>query len=529
MRALFYKISFIIFLLIGFLGLFVSWIWWLFIIAVPLFLIGIYDIVQKKHTVLRNFPVIGHFRFMFEAIAPEIHQYFIEDDLSGRPIPRERRALVYRRAKGVLSTHPYGTEWNLNEIGYEWLNHSMRAHFIEDEDPRIIVGNEQCKQPYHASILNISAMSFGALSTNAILALNKGAKEGKFYHNTGEGGLSPYHLEPGGDIVWQIGTGYFGCRTPEGKFDPELFKERSRLPNVKMIEIKISQGAKPGHGGILPGAKVDEEIATIRGVRVGVDVISPPTHSAFSTPLEMMSFITQLRELSGGKPVGFKLCLGSRTEFFAICKAMLKTKVYPDFITVDGGEGGTGAAPIEFSNAIGTPLSEALVFIHNAIIGIGLRDKIRIIASGKLFTGTQFVTTFAKGADICNSARGMMLSLGCIQSLKCNTNRCPTGVATQDVKLSYGLVVEEKYKRVANFHKETVKAIMDMIGAAGLNHPSELKPYHIYRRIDAKNVERLDKIYPYIESGSLLKKPYPDLYAPYWEKAKAETFQWEYN
>ena len=524
MRMLFYKISLVTFLLIGLLGLLASWVWWLLLIAVPLFLVGIYDIVQKEHTILRNFPVIGHFRFMLESIAPEIHQYFIEDDLSGRPISRERRALVYRRAKGALSTHPYGTEWDLNEIGYEWLNHSMKAHFIEENDPRVLIGNEQCQQPYLASILNISAMSFGALSANAILALNKGAKLGNFYHNTGEGGLTPYHLNPGGDIVWQIGTGYFGCRKLDGKFDPILFKERSQLPNVKMIEIKISQGAKPGHGGILPAAKVDKEIATIRGVPMGQDVISPPAHSSFSTPLEMMEFIAKLRELSGGKPIGFKLCLGFRTEFFALCKAMLKTKIYPDFITVDGGEGGTGAAPIEFSNVIGTPLSEALIFIHNAIVGIGLRKKIRIIAAGKLFTGAQFVITFAKGADICNSARGMMLSLGCIQSLRCNTNRCPTGVTTQDPKLSYGLVVEEKYKRVANFHRETVKAIMDMVGAAGLDHPSELAPHHIYRRINSKQVEPLDRIYSYIEPGSLLKEPFPDHYAHHWKNAKAEVF-----
>ena len=524
MKNRFYQISFLTALVIGVLGLFATGFLWLYLLVLPLFCLGLYDLNQRKHTILRNFPVIGHFRFWLEVIAPEIHQYLIESDLDGRPIPRERRSIVYERAKGTLDTLPYGTRWNVYQAGYEWINHSMLAKRPTELNPRITVGTEQCSQPYSASFLNISAMSYGALSQNAVLALNQGAKEGNFYHNTGEGGLSPYHLKPGGDIVWQIGTAYFGCRTPDGKFSAEHFSKRARLPQVKMIELKISQGAKPGHGGILPAVKVTQEIADIRLVPMGQDVLSPPTHSAFSTPIEMMHFIAELRELCGGKPVGFKLCVGSRRDFFAICKAILETNILPDFITVDGGEGGTGAAPLEFSNAVGTPGRDALQLVHNALIGIGLRDKIRVIYAGKLITGYHIVSALAHGADMCNQARAMMLALGCVQSLKCNTNRCPTGVTTQDPKLMNGLVVTEKYKRVARYHEETVKAVMEVIGAAGLTYPWQLKPNHIYRRISGTEALPLDQIYTYLEPGALLAKPLPEQYAKDWDAAKASTF-----
>ncbi len=497
---------------------------WLFIIVGPLFLLGIYDILQRKHTILRNFPVIGHMRFILEAIRPEMYQYFVESDWEGRPFNRMQRSVIYQRAKGAVDTNPYGTRKDVLEVGYEWMNHSINAHFITENDPRVMVGGDDCKQPYNASILNISAMSFGALSKNAILALNKGAKTGGFYHNTGEGGLSPYHLEYGGDVVWQIGTGYFGCRKPDGTFCEETFVKSANKPSVKMIEIKISQGAKPGHGGILPAAKVSAEIANIRHVPRGEDVISPPGHSAFSTPIELLEYVARLRELTKGKPIGFKLCIGIPHEFLAICKAMLQTGILPDFITVDGGEGGTGAAPLEFSNAVGAPISDALPFVHNALMGIGVRDKIRIIASGKLITGFEILSKFAMGADMANNARPMMMALGCVQSLKCNTNACPTGVATQDPALAYGLVVEQKYKRVARYHKEAVKAVMELVGAAGLDHPQELRPWHVFRRLSKDCVKSFYEIYGYLDKGDLLKDDLPPAYADAWNRASADHF-----
>jgi len=367
-------------------------------------------------------------------------------------------------------------------------------------------------------------MSFGAISNNAVRALNKGAKLGNFSHNTGEGGLSPYHLEHGGDIVWQVGTGYFGCRNHDGSFNADKFKDNATKPSVKMIEIKLSQGAKAGHGGILPAVKLTEEIANIRGVPMGQDVISPPRHSTFNTPIEMMEFVADLRELSEGKPVGFKLCLGSRHEFLSIVKAMLETEILPDFITVDGGEGGTGAAPLEFANAVGTPLNDALVFVHNSLVGANIRDKIKIISSGKLITGFQLAHKLALGADLLNSARAMMLALGCIHSLKCNTNLCPTGVTTQDPSLVYGLVVEDKYKRVARYHDEAVKSLVELVAATGLDSPNQLEARHIYRRISRTQVQRLDEIYDYIDYGSLLNGEAPPEYSHPWEEASAESF-----
>ncbi len=524
MRFYFLLLSIISVVVIEAIALFWEPVLFAYIIVAPLVLVGIYDITQKRHTILRNFPVIGHFRFMFEKISPEIHQYFIESDLDGRPFNRQQRSIVYQRAKKVLDTLPYGTRKDVHHLGYEWLNHSLAAKKTTGKEPRIRIGGEQCHQPYMASLLNISAMSFGALSKNAILALNLGAKTGGFYHNTGEGGLSQYHLQNGGDVVWQLGTGYFGCRTNSGDFDAHLFQEKAAHTCVKMIEIKISQGAKPGHGGILPAAKVTPEIAEIRGVPLSEDVISPPCHSAFDSPKSLLNFITTLRELSGGKPIGFKLCVGRRSEFLSICKAMLEMGVYPDFITVDGAEGGTGAAPLEFSNAVGTPLNEGLSFVHNALVGCGLRDKLRLICSGKLTTGFEIVSKLAMGADLCNSARGMMMSLGCIQSLQCNNNHCPTGVTTQNPELVRGLVISEKYKRVANFHAGSVESVLELVAAAGLDSPADLRPYHIYRRISETKVQRLDEVYHYLEPGDLLKDPVPEHFAVHWHKANAERF-----
>lgn len=494
------------------------------VITVPLITIGFKDFFQKKQSILRNFPVLGHFRYLMEAIRPEIHQYFVETNSEGKPFSRENRSLIYQRAKKVTDTLPFGTQKNLYEIGYEWVNHSIAPQICEESEMTVKVGSSQCKKPYIASRFNISAMSYGALSKNAILALSEGAKLGKFYHNTGEGGLSPYHLKGGGDLVWQIGTGYFGCRDASGNFDPKKFEERAVNEQVKMIEIKLSQGAKPGHGGLLPASKVTKEISEIRGVEMGHDVHSPAYHKAFSTPVELLKFVKTLRDLSGGKPVGFKLCVGKRHEFVAICKAIIKTKIYPDFITVDGGEGGTGAAPLEFSNYVGTPLREGLILVHNCLIGFGLRDQIRVIASGKVTTGFEIVSKLCIGADICNSARGMMLALGCIQALQCNTNKCPAGVATQDPNLVAGLDIPSKSIRVFNFQKETLKSAADMIGAMGLKNPKELKPYYLIRRFSETEVQNYTQMYEYLNEGELLKKTYPDSYKFAMTRSSPDSF-----
>ena len=414
----------------------VLWVWYnpkvnfILFIVIPLLLIGYYDAFQTKHTILRNFPVLGHFRYMFEFIRPEIQQYFIEDDVNGRPFNKRTRTLVYTRAKKENEKIPFGTQLHTHETGYEWINHSMFPKHFSYEDLRLTFGNKDCKQPYNASIYNISAMSFGALSKNAILALNKGAKLGNFAHNTGEGSISPYHLQHNGDLIWQIGTGYFGCRNEDGSFSEELFQEQANLPNVKMIEIKLSQGAKPGHGGILPAEKNTEEIAKIRKVKPHTDILSPPYHSAFEGAEGLILFIDKLRKLSNGKPVGFKLCIGDKAEFSNVVDAMKKYDIYPDFITVDGAEGGTGAAPLEFSDYVGVPLYEGLAFVHNTLQTAGIRNHIKIIASGKIISGFDIIKAIALGADTCNSARGMMFALGCIQALRCNTGKCPTGIAT---------------------------------------------------------------------------------------------------
>jgi glutamate synthase domain-containing protein 2 len=504
---------------------------WSFLLLGPVFIIGVYDLVQKKHSIVRNFPVFGRLRFLMEELRPKIYQYFIESDTNGTPFNRQNRSVIYQRAKKVDDTRPFGTELDVYENGYEWLNHSISAldHHALDLSPRVKVGGPDCTQPYSASVYNISAMSFGSLSENAILALNGGANIGGFAHNTGEGGLSDYHLQPNGDIIWQIGTGYFSCRNADGTFDEHAFAERAVLPQVKMIEIKLSQGAKPGHGGILPAAKVTPEIARIRLVQMGEDVVSPPYHTAFNNPVGLMNFIKKLRGLSGGKPIGFKLCVGHKSEFLAICKAMVKTNIYPDFITVDGGEGGTGAAPLEFANSVGMPLREALAFIYDALTGFDVKKHIKLIASGKVATGFDLVKNFALGADMCNSARGMMFALGCIQALECNTNTCPTGVATQDKGLMRGLVVDDKKVRVANFHKQTVSSAIQMIGAAGMKKPCDLHRMFIYRRVNASQIQTYAELFPYIPKGSLLNTPYPQSFEMDMTLSSAETFVPDYS
>ena len=501
---------------------------WFIVMLVPLgaaFLLGVYDLFQSKHSIRRNFPVIGHFRYLFESVRPELQQYFVESNSSGRPFSRDLRSLVYQRAKNVTDTVPFGTEKDVYSIGYEWINHSLLAKHAAEEPPRVRVGGPDCTQPYDAAVLNVSAMSYGSLSGNAIRALNRGAKAGGFAHNTGEGGLTPHHLAEGADIIWQIGTGYFGCRDTNGNFDASRFEEKANLDVVKMIEIKLSQGAKPGHGGILPAAKLTREIAEIRGLPMGKDVISPPTHSSFGTPVELCEFMAKLRTLAKGKPIGFKLCVGKRREFLAICKAMLETGIAPDFITVDGGEGGTGAAPLEFSNVVGTPLVEGLVFVHNALIGVGLRDRIRIIASGRIVTGFDIAHKIAIGADLCNSARAMMFALGCIQAQQCNANTCPAGVATQDPDLVRGLVIGDKAVRVANFQRNTVRAFTEILGAAGLSHPSELRPWHVLRRISPTESKHYGEMYEYLTPRALLAEELPKSYARPWRAAQAASFE----
>lgn len=495
---------------------------WSLVVFIPVILLGYRDMAQKQHSILRNYPVLGHFRFLLEEIRPEIHQYFVESDTDGAPFNRQQRSVVYARSKNARDTMPFGTMQDVYEVGYEWVNHSILARHIDPKDLRVTIGGPDCKQPYSASILNVSAMSFGALSPNAIKSLNIGAKMGNFAHNTGEGGISPYHLQ-GGDLIWQVGTGYFGCRDHEGRFNPETFQMRATRPEVKMIEVKLSQGAKPGHGGILPAAKLTKEIAEIRDVPMGHDVNSPPGHTAFSTPLEMMEFIKQLRDLSGGKPVGFKLCVGKRREFLSICKAMLQTGITPDFITVDGGEGGTGAAPLEFTDSIGTPLVEGLIFVHSALVGSGLRDRIKVISSGKATSGFGIIKRMALGADACNSARGMMMALGCIQAQKCNTNTCPVGVATQNPRYAEALVVEDKAQRVYNFHKNTEASVCEMMGAMGLSSPEEIQPWHLMRRINSTEIKNYSEIYDFLEPGVLVNDP-PPSYARAWNAAKAESF-----
>ncbi len=485
---------------------------WSFAFVGPLVFVGFVDYFQKAQAIRRNFPIVGRMRYWAEALRPKISQYFRESNSDGVPFNREQRSVVYQRAKGELDTLPFGTQQNVYADGYEWVAHSLAPQHLKIEDMHATIGGPQCSQPYQASLFNISAMSYGSLSKNAIMALNGAAKDGNFAHNTGEGGLSPHHLENGGDLIWQIGTGYFSCRHADGTFSNELFEKNSKYPQIKMIEIKLSQGAKPSHGGILPAKKVTREISEIRGVPMNEDVVSPPAHSEFSTPAELLEFVDRLRKLSGGKPVGIKLCLGKRREFVAICKAMRKTGICPDYISVDGGEGGTGAAPVEFSNYVGYPGIDALVFVHHCLVGFGLRAQVKILTSGKVTTAFEILKRLALGADVIYSARGMLLAIGCIQALQCNTNRCPTGVATQDPGLVAGLVVSDKRKRVAQFHRETLKSLAHMLGAMGMKRPAYLRPWHIMTRVSGAVIKHYGELYPVVEAGDFLNGKIPESY-----------------
>lgn len=487
-------------------------------------LLGTVDLLQRRSTLRRNYPILAHFRYGLESIGPEMRQYFIESDTVETPFSRQQRALAYQRSKSVNDTRPFGTLHDVYGIDYEWINHSLVPSAIESSDFRVPVG-DACAQPYSASLFNISAMSFGSLSAAAIRALNEGARRGGFYHDTGEGSISPYHREAGGDLVWEIGSGYFGCRNQDGGFDDERFSESARTPQVKMIEVKLSQGAKPGHGGVLPAAKVSAEIAATRGVPQGVDCISPAQHSAFSTPVELLRFIARLRNLSGGKPTGFKLAIGHPWEWFGLAKAMHETGVLPDYIVVDGAEGGTGAAPAEFIDHVGVPMHEALMLVHNTLVGLGLRDKVRIAAAGRIVSAFDIARTLALGADWCNAARGYMFALGCIQAQSCHTDTCPSGVATQDPARWRNLDVADKATRVHHFHDNTLHALRDLLCAAGLVHPGQLGPEHILRRVSPTEVRSLGALFRFLEPGELLDQvPEHAVFRQFWAEARSDSF-----
>ncbi|MEP7184965.1 MAG: FMN-binding glutamate synthase family protein [Rhodanobacter sp.] len=491
--------------------------------VLPLIALGFYDIASS-HNVLSNYPVIGHLRYMMEFISPEIRQYFLEDDKSGRPFNRQQRDLIKSRGRGGNGTHPFGTEYDIEKSGYDFALHSIAVKQVPKLAERVRVGGPLCHQPYDSSRLNISAMSFGALSSHAVLAMNKGAAMGGFAQDTGEGGLTPYHLEYGADVIWEIGSGYFGCRTKEGRFDDDDFRTKAANPLVKMIEIKLSQGAKPSHGGMLPGSKVSAEIARIREVPQGEDCLSPASHPEFDTPRGLLEFVARLRRLCDGKPVGFKLCIGRRSEFLGICKAMLATGIFPDFITVDGAEGGTGAAPVELSDKLGLCINEALPFVHSALVGCDLRKHIRIIASGKVATGFDMVHKIAIGADICNVARPMMFAVGCIQAMRCHTNHCPTGVATQDKRRARALKIDERAEHVKNFHRGTVDSFIALTGALGASHPDQLTPAHILHRMPNEDARTYAQLYPYLKPGDLLAASTPESFVENWSAASADRF-----
>ncbi|HYJ55703.1 MAG TPA: FMN-binding glutamate synthase family protein [Mycobacterium sp.] len=500
--------------------------WWAVpgVVVLALAALGTWDLLQTRHTILRLYPILGHVRFLMELMRPEIRQYFIESNTEASPFDRETRDLVYERAKGTKGDEPFGTERDVNAIGYEFLRHSLRARFAEDLGPRVRLGGPDCTQPYDIALLNVSAMSFGALSANAIEALNAGAARGDFAHDTGEGGISPYHLRGGGDLIWEIGSGYFGCRDAVGRFDAATFAAKATIPAVKAVSVKLSQGAKPGLGGVLPGAKVSAEIAATRGVPEGRTVVSPPAHSAFSTPVEFMEFLATLRRLSGGKPVGFKLCVGARTEFLSICKGILATGIAPDFVIVDGSEGGTGAAPQEFEDHVGMPLTEGLMLVHNSLVGVGLRDRIKIGASGKVASGVDIVSRICQGADFTLSARAMMFAVGCIQAMKCNTNHCPTGVATQDPARAKALDVVDKTTRVFNYQRATVASAAQIVASMGLEGFHELAPAMLNRRIDGQRSRTYAEIYDWLMPGELLEDP-PESWLSDWIEASAEEFR----
>lgn len=512
----------------GLMAYFPAQDWWLLpaaALCLASVLIGIHDLRQTRHAVLRNYPVAAHLRFLLEGIRPEIRQYFFEGDKDGAPFPRDKRAIVYQRAKRDLDKRPFGTMYDVYEEQYEWLHHSIAPRpTLDNTSMRTLVGGTAA-QPYSASLLNISAMSYGSLSANAIRALNKGAKAGGFFHDTGEGGVSPYHREFGGDLVWEIGSGYFGARAADGSFDPEKFKDAAADPQIKMVELKLSQGAKPGHGGVLPAAKVTREISLIRGVPMGQDCNSPAHHSCFSTPTGLLEFVAQMRALSGGKPAGFKLCIGHPWEFMAICKAMLETGITPDFIVVDGKEGGTGAAPLEFMDHVGMPLRDGLSLVHNALVGIGVRDRIRIGASGKITSAFDMARVLALGADWCNAARGFMFAVGCIQAQSCHTGECPTGVATQDPLRQRAIVVPDKAERVASFQRNTLHALAELVAAAGLSHPADLMPHHFLRRASSDRVISLAEQYEQLRPGQLLADPASSPhFAEAWALSRADSF-----
>lgn len=513
----------------GAIGAAGCWLWlgvggWVALALAVIAALGLSDKRQTRRSLLRNYPVIGHVRFLLETIRPEIRQYFLESDTEATPFSRQQRSLVYQRAKGVPDKRPFGTQQNLGLIGYEWINHSLKPTRLTSHDFRVAIGPGRA-QPYSASIFNISAMSFGALSAHAILALNTGAKRGNFAHDTGEGAISRYHLEAGGDLIWEIGSGYFGCRSAGGDFDPDRFVENATRPTVKLIELKLSQGAKPGHGGVLPGAKVTAEIAAARGVAPGTDCVSPATHGAFSTPIGLLQFIDRLRTLSGGKPTGFKLCIGHPWEWFAIAKAMVETGITPDFIVVDGAEGGTGAAPLEFCDHVGAPLQEGLMLVHNTLVGLNLRERIRIGCAGKVVSAFDIARTMALGADWCNAARGFMFALGCIQAQSCHTDRCPTGIATQDPVRQRALVVGDKSERVFQFHERTLEALKQLVEAAGLEHPREISAMHIVRRHAQDSTKLLANLLPFVEPGELLEGRLElPVFWTYWPQARADSF-----
>ncbi len=500
------------------------YLWLPALMAAFLTFVGLHDIRQTRHAILRNYPVIGHIRFFLEKIRPEMRQYFFEADTDGRPFPRDKRAIVYQRAKKQLDKKPFGTHGEVYVEGHEWMLHSMQPVEVAKTLFRVTIGGPDCKQPYSASVLNISAMSYGALSANAIQSLNTGAKKGGFAHDTGEGSVSPFHMAGGGDLIWEIGSGYFGCRNPNGTFSSDKFAVTANNPQIKMIEIKLSQGAKPGHGGVLPAAKVTQEIAAIRGVDAGKDCISPASHSAFSSPLGLLQFVKQLRDVSGGKPVGFKLCIGHPTEFLGVVKAMLESGILPDFIVVDGKEGGTGAAPAEFIDNLGMPMRDGLAFVQSTLIGAGLREHIKLGCAGKIITGFDMARAHALGADWCNVARGFMFAVGCIQAQSCHTGHCPTGVATQDPLRQQAIVVTDKSERVANFHRETVKSLAELLAAAGMTSPSDLKPHHIFHRVGDGKTLTFAQQYPGLEAGALLHDTVPHALSAEWALAHADRF-----
>lgn len=502
---------------------------WVAAVAGALVVLGTCDLLQRRSTLRRNYPILAHFRYGLESVGPEVRQYFIESDTAEAPFSRQQRSLVYRRAKGVMDVVPFGTLQDTYAVDYEWINHSLAPAVVDSHDFRIAVG-AHAAQPYQASVFNISAMSFGSLSANAIRALNEGARRGGFYHDTGEGSISPYHLEAGGDLVWEIGSGYFGCRDAQGRFDEARFAAQASHPQVRMIEVKLSQGAKPGHGGVLPAAKVSAEIALTRGVPMGLDCVSPARHSAFDSPVGLLRFVARLRELSGGKPVGFKLAIGHPWEWFGIAKAMSDNAgpapaLLPDFIVVDGAEGGTGAAPAEFMDHIGLPMREALLLVHNTLVGLELRDRVRVAAAGRITSAFDIARTLAMGADWCNAGRGFMFALGCIQALSCHTDRCPTGVATQDPRRWKHLDPADKATRVYQFHDNTLRALRDLLCAAGLAHPSELGPEHILRRVSPVEVRSLAALYRYLRPGELLRGiPDHAVFRDFWAEASAAAF-----